>query len=151
MLDSANPCEKVPHIIRSLDIGDIFYFTDFNECFIAFIILGFWLNIWIVPKTYDIIFITQLEYGHRDIWPTTDMDEDFWLFRGFWTIETMFENIPGNLIRKSLDDKLRIFLEKCLEGGILRNDFSDFCRRYIWNMRISEKFIVFYTVFVKNI
>jgi hypothetical protein len=142
MFDSTNPCEKITHIIRSLDIGDIFYLTYSDECLIAFIVFRFWLNIWIVPKTYHIIFITQLEYGHGDIWPTTDMDENFWFLLQFWSIETMFEDIPRNLIRKSLDDKLRIFLEKCLEGGMLGNDVSDFCRRYIRNMRISEKFIV---------
>jgi hypothetical protein len=142
MLNASDPCEKIANIVGSLDIGNIFDLTDFHKCFIAFIILRFWLNIWVIPKTYHIIFITQLEYWHGDIWTTADMDEDFWFFRRLWSIETVFEDISGDLIRKATNDKFRIFFKKCLEGGMLWDDFPDFCRRYIWDMRIREEFIV---------
>lgn len=76
MLDPANTRKKIAHIIRSFDIWDIFYLTHFDECLIALVVLRFWLDIWIVPKTYHIILVSKLEYRHRDIRPTADMDED---------------------------------------------------------------------------
>lgn len=76
MLDSLDPCEKVAHIISSLDIRDILYLTHSDECLIALVVLTLGLDVWIVPKTYHIIFITQLEYRHRDIRSTANMDED---------------------------------------------------------------------------
>ena len=76
MLDSLDPREEIPDIIGSLDIRYPLNFTDLHECLIALIILRSWLDIRIVPETDHFIFIAKCEDRHRDIWPTTNMDED---------------------------------------------------------------------------
>ena len=93
MLDSTNPREKIPYIISTLDIRNILYLTYLDERLVALVILSLGLDIGIVPEAYNIVLVTELEYWHRDIWTTTDMDEDFWLFLKLRTIESMLEDI----------------------------------------------------------
>jgi hypothetical protein len=91
--ESLDTSKKVFYIISSFDIGDILDFTDFYKSVIAFIILALWLDIGVIPETYDIILIAKLEYWHRDVWATADMDQHFWFFERFLTIQTVLENI----------------------------------------------------------
>ncbi len=106
--ESLDPCEKILHIIRSLDIGDFLDLTHFYERFIAFIVFFFRLNVWVIPEAYHLILISEMDDRHRDIRTTADMDEDFRFFGKFRTVETMFEDILGDFFRKSWDDKLGI-------------------------------------------
>jgi hypothetical protein len=125
MLDSANPSEKIPNIVRSLDIGNILDFTDFHECLISLVILRFWLDVRVIPKTDDIIVISQLDDRHRHIRATTDMDEDFWFSIRFYEIELIFEDILGYLARQARDDKPRILLESGMDRCIFWDDPPD--------------------------
>ena len=59
-LESLDPCEKILHIIRSLDIRDILDLTDFHECVIALIVLFFGLDIRIIPEADHFILILKL-------------------------------------------------------------------------------------------
>lgn len=93
VLDTTDTREKVPHIIGSLYIWDALYLAHLYECIIALIVLRLWLDIRIVPKTHDIILITELEYRHRRIRSAADMNEDFRFLRWYRTIESMLEDI----------------------------------------------------------
>ena len=93
MLDSADTSEEIAHIIGSFYKWDPLDLTDFHERFIALIILRFWLDIRVIPKAYDIVFISQLEDGHGRIWTTADMDEDFGFWIEYGAIESLFEDI----------------------------------------------------------
>ena len=139
MLDSLDTREEIPDIIGSLDIRDIFDLTDFYEGFISLVILRFWLDIGIIPETHDIILITKLKYRHRRIRTTADMDEDFRLFSEFRAVESFFEDILRYPLRESWYDEFLICRKECGKICIFWDSFSEFSRRNIGNMRVSEK------------
>ena len=97
MLDSLDPSEKIANIICSLDIGNILDLTYLHECIISLIVLRLGLDVRVVPKTYDIIVISQLYDRHRHIRPTTDMDKDLWFLLGFHKVQLGFQYILGYL------------------------------------------------------
>ena len=143
VLDSSDTREKIRHIIRSLYIRDFLYLTDLYECFIALIVLGFWLDIWIIPKADNIVLITELEYRHRNIWSAADMDEDFWFFRKLRAIKTMLEYILRDFSRESWYDKFWIFIKKSMERSILRDTCAELRGGNLWNMGLSKKSEIF--------
>ena len=128
MLDSLDPREKIAHIIRSFDIGDILDLTDLHECIIAFVVLRFWLDVGIVPKTYDIVVIPQLYDRHRHIRSTADMDEDLWFFFRPYEIEFPTQYIFRYLARQTWDDEFGIFLESRMDRRIFWNELPDLGR-----------------------
>ncbi len=143
MLESTNPREKIPDIIRSLDIWNILDLTHLHERFVAGIVLTLGLDIRIVPKTNNIVFITQMEDGHRHIGTTAHVHEDFWFFCFFQTIELLMEDILRNLFRKTRNDEFWILRKQRLQARILRNTSTKHRRRNIGNMGIGEDFEIF--------
>lgn len=126
MLDSTNSSEKITNIVCSFDIGNILDLADSDECLIAFVVLRFWLDVGVVPKTYDIIVIPQLDDRHSHIRPTTDVDEDFWFFIRLHEIELLVQDIFRYLSRQSRNDEFRIFLESRMDRRIFWDDTSNF-------------------------
>ena len=115
MLDSLDTREKVTHVISSLDIWDILYFADSDEGIIALIVFRLGLDIGIIPETYHIVLITELEYRHRDIRTTTDMDQYLWFCYQLRSIDSVLEDICGYLLRESWNLEFWIFFEERTE------------------------------------
>jgi hypothetical protein len=101
--------------------------------------LFFRLDIGIIPETYHLIFISEVNDRHRDIWTTTDMDEDFRFLSKFRTIESVFKDILGDFLRESRDDKLGIRGKKMEKISVLRNDFPNLSRGNIRDMCFTKK------------
>lgn len=150
MFDSLDPGKEVLHIICPLNIRDILDLTDFYKCLIALVVLAFWLDIRVIPKTDDIIFVTELEDRHRHIRTTTDMDEDFWFFLKFWTIEAMFEDILGNLSRHTTNDKFLIFIKKMTKSRVFGDNLAKLCRGNVRNMRIGKKLKILNSILLRH-
>ena len=136
VFQSTNTPQKMPHIIRTFYKRDFLNFTNLYKSLITLVIFTFWLNIGIIPKTEDIIFVLELEDWHRHIRTATDMQENFWFFscRRYRAIQAMLENIARDLTRKTRDDKLGIFLIERTKMGVCRDTRAKFCRRNTGNM-----------------
>lgn len=93
IFESSDSLEKILYIIRSFDKWNMLDFTYPLKCFKSLIVFFFRLNIWIIPKTYNIIFITELKDGHRDIRTTAHMYEKFLSNLWLLIVELMRENV----------------------------------------------------------
>ncbi len=93
IFESSDSLEKILYIIRSFDKWNMLNFTYLLKCLKSLIMFFFRLNIWIIPKTYNIIFITELKDGHRDIRTTAHMYEKFLSNLWLLIVELMRENV----------------------------------------------------------
>ena len=140
ILKPTDSIEKIFHIIRSLDEWNFFQITNFFEGFKTLVILGFWLNIRVVPKTNQIIFILELQNRHHDIRSTTHMHQNTFLGQ-MVAIQPIFKNIKRNRMGKAWNQKFfEIIRVQSRNMRVFWNFGTNFCRRNFRKMRFRKNF-----------
>ena len=137
IFESSDSLEKILYIIRSFDKWNMLYFAYALKCFKSLIMFFFRLNIWIIPKTYNIIFITELKDGHRNIRTTAHMHEN--LLSNLWPliVKLMCENIRRNPLRESGENEVLRMMN--VFPILLTNPLPNSSAGDIWKMRILKK------------